>query len=133
MFSSEAAHGMAPLSLFLHVSFPNEGRVLWCWRGCAGCRRDRRRLGRGSGAIFGGWGSRRPSWIGDRGIGRRVGWFFQHLQDRVQAGIVKWNGATADAGVEAPFGGWKASGLGPAEHGPADLEFYTRAQSLYEA
>lgn len=58
---------------------------------------------------------------------------WRDFRDRVQTGIVKWNGATADAGVEAPFGGWKASGLGPAEHGPADLEFYTRAQSLYEA
>ena len=54
------------------------------------------------------------------------------FRERACAGILKWNRATADAGVEAPFGGWKASGIGPPEHGPANLEFYTRSQSLYE-
>jgi len=54
------------------------------------------------------------------------------FQNRVRVGILKWNRATAEAGVEAPFGGWKASGIGPPEHGPANLEFYTRSQTLYE-
>src|SRR6185369_11871813 len=36
---------------------------------------------------------------------------------RAQAGILKINQATADANVEAPFSGWKASGIGPPEHG----------------
>jgi acyl-CoA reductase-like NAD-dependent aldehyde dehydrogenase len=51
--------------------------------------------------------------------------------DEAEAGILKLDEATADAGVEAPFGGWKASGVGPSEHGEGDLEFYTRAQALY--
>ncbi|MDO8283304.1 MAG: aldehyde dehydrogenase family protein [Thermodesulfovibrionia bacterium] len=48
-----------------------------------------------------------------------------------QAGILKINSATADAGVEEPFGGWKASGIGPPEHGVSDREFYTRTQTVY--
>jgi len=38
---------------------------------------------------------------------------------RARAGILKINGSTANAAVDLPFGGWKASGIGPAEHGPA--------------
>jgi len=48
-----------------------------------------------------------------------------------RAGILKWNASTADADAAAPFGGWKASGIGPPEHGPGDLEFYGRFQALY--
>jgi aldehyde dehydrogenase (NAD+) len=49
----------------------------------------------------------------------------------VRAGIVKWNRSTADADAFAPFGGWKASGVGPPEHGPGREEFYTRLQAVY--
>jgi len=52
------------------------------------------------------------------------------LED-AEAGILKLDDTTADAGVEEPFGGWKASGIGPPEHGDGDREFYTRAQALY--
>jgi acyl-CoA reductase-like NAD-dependent aldehyde dehydrogenase/nicotinamidase-related amidase len=52
--------------------------------------------------------------------------------DKVQAGIVKLNRSTADADARTPFGGWKASGAGPPEHGPADREFYTRTQAVYQ-
>jgi acyl-CoA reductase-like NAD-dependent aldehyde dehydrogenase/nicotinamidase-related amidase len=52
---------------------------------------------------------------------------------RARAGILKINGSTANAGVDLPFGGWKASGIGPAEHGPANREFFTRMQSIYLA
>jgi len=52
------------------------------------------------------------------------------LED-AEAGVLKLDAATADAAVEAPFGGWKASGIGPPEHGDGDIEFYTRAQALY--
>jgi acyl-CoA reductase-like NAD-dependent aldehyde dehydrogenase/nicotinamidase-related amidase len=52
---------------------------------------------------------------------------------RVRAGILKINCSTADAAVDLPFGGWKASGIGPAEHGPANREFFTRMQSIYLA
>jgi len=52
---------------------------------------------------------------------------------RARAGILKINGSTANAAVDLPFGGWKASGIGPAEHGPANREFFTRMQSIYLA
>ncbi len=48
-----------------------------------------------------------------------------------KAGILKVNSSTADASVDVPFGGWKASGIGPAEHGDADFEFYLRTQTVY--
>jgi acyl-CoA reductase-like NAD-dependent aldehyde dehydrogenase len=51
--------------------------------------------------------------------------------DRAQAGIVKLGLGTADADGEAPFGGWKASGVGPAEHGRWDRAFFTRPQAVY--
>jgi acyl-CoA reductase-like NAD-dependent aldehyde dehydrogenase len=50
-----------------------------------------------------------------------------------QAGILKINEATADADAEAPFGGWKASGIGAPEHGASNREFYTRTQAVYRA
>ena len=48
-----------------------------------------------------------------------------------QAGILKINSSTAGANISLPFGGWKASGLGPPEHGEADRLFYTRMQAVY--
>jgi alpha-ketoglutaric semialdehyde dehydrogenase len=48
-----------------------------------------------------------------------------------QAGILKINSSTAGADISLPFGGWKASGLGPPEHGEADRLFYTRMQAVY--
>jgi acyl-CoA reductase-like NAD-dependent aldehyde dehydrogenase/nicotinamidase-related amidase len=50
-----------------------------------------------------------------------------------RAGILKVNCSTADAAVDLPFGGWKTSGIGPPEHGPANREFFTRIQSIYFA
>jgi acyl-CoA reductase-like NAD-dependent aldehyde dehydrogenase/nicotinamidase-related amidase len=52
---------------------------------------------------------------------------------RVHTGVLKVNRSTADAAVDLPFGGWKASGVGPPEHGPANREFFTRMQALYFA
>ena len=49
------------------------------------------------------------------------------------AGILKINHSTADAAVDLPFGGWKASGIGVPEHGSFDLEFFTRPQTVYGA
>ena len=51
--------------------------------------------------------------------------------DSAQAGILKFNCSTAGADVTLPFGGWKASGIGPPEHGIADAQFYTRMQAAY--
>jgi len=48
-----------------------------------------------------------------------------------RAGMLKLNSATAGVDVSLPFGGWKESGLGPAEHGEADRLFYTRMQAIY--
>ena len=48
-----------------------------------------------------------------------------------QAGILKFNSSTAGVDITLPFGGWKASGLGPPEHGDGDVEFYTRMQTVY--
>ncbi|TDJ66518.1 MAG: aldehyde dehydrogenase family protein, partial [Planctomycetota bacterium] len=53
--------------------------------------------------------------------------------DRAQAGILRFDASTAGASAEAPFGGWKDSGVGPPEHGDGDLEFYTRPQTVYLA
>lgn len=53
------------------------------------------------------------------------------FQREVPVGIVKINRSTADAEVDVPFGGWKASGIGPPEHGPFDRDFYTRPQVVY--
>lgn len=51
--------------------------------------------------------------------------------DEAEAGILKINQSTSGAEIDAPFGGWKSSGLGPPEHGRFDLEFFTRAQTVY--
>ena len=51
--------------------------------------------------------------------------------EQAEAGILKINQSTAGAAVDAPFGGWKSSGVGLPEHGPFDLEFFTRPQTVY--
>jgi alpha-ketoglutaric semialdehyde dehydrogenase len=48
-----------------------------------------------------------------------------------QAGILRINDRGFAIEPEAPFGGWKASGLGLPEHGPWDREFHTRVQTVY--
>jgi acyl-CoA reductase-like NAD-dependent aldehyde dehydrogenase/nicotinamidase-related amidase len=57
--------------------------------------------------------------------------FQERFLFEAEAGILKLNRATADAEVDLPFCGWKASGIGPAEHGECDREFYTRTQTIY--
>ncbi len=54
------------------------------------------------------------------------------FRSAAEAGTLKWNASTADADAEAPFGGWKASGVGPPERGPGDVEFYSRLQASYD-
>jgi acyl-CoA reductase-like NAD-dependent aldehyde dehydrogenase len=51
---------------------------------------------------------------------------------RARAGILKIGESTADAAADLPFGGWKASGCGPPEHGPGNRDFYTRLQAIYQ-
>jgi acyl-CoA reductase-like NAD-dependent aldehyde dehydrogenase len=48
-----------------------------------------------------------------------------------QAGIVKLNSSTVNAGVDLPFTGWKHSGYGSSEHGEANAEFFTKRQAIY--
>jgi alpha-ketoglutaric semialdehyde dehydrogenase len=59
----------------------------------------------------------------------------RELQERfleeAKAGILKFNASTAGVDVSLPFGGWKASGIGPPEHGESDQLFYTRTQAVY--
>ena len=51
--------------------------------------------------------------------------------EEARAGILKFNSSTAGVDITLPFGGWKASGLGPPEHGDGDIQFYTRMQAVY--
>ncbi len=50
---------------------------------------------------------------------------------QAEAGILRLNPATFPVAAEAPFGGWKSSGIGPPEHGRWDREFFARPQALY--
>ena len=58
---------------------------------------------------------------------------WDRFRDGVEAGIVKRGLSTAGADAAAPFGGWKASGVGPPERGPGDVAFFTRVQTISEA
>jgi acyl-CoA reductase-like NAD-dependent aldehyde dehydrogenase len=51
--------------------------------------------------------------------------------EEARAGVLKFNSSTAGVDVMLPFGGWKASGLGPPEHGDGDIQFYTHMQAIY--
>jgi acyl-CoA reductase-like NAD-dependent aldehyde dehydrogenase/nicotinamidase-related amidase len=55
----------------------------------------------------------------------------QKFQDEARAGMLKLNTSTAGVDVTLPFGGWKASGIGPPEHGESDPLFYLRPQAVY--
>jgi aldehyde dehydrogenase (NAD+) len=48
-----------------------------------------------------------------------------------KAGVLKFNASTAGVNATLPFGCWKASGIGPPEHGEGDHLFYTRIQTVY--
>ncbi|TRZ96998.1 MAG: aldehyde dehydrogenase family protein [Rhodocyclaceae bacterium] len=67
-----------------------------------------------------------------------VATFFGHeaaLQHRfleeAQAGILRLNPTSFQIAADAPFGGWKSSGMGPPEHGRWDREFFARPQAIY--
>ena len=47
------------------------------------------------------------------------------------AGILRIGAEHTFIHPEAPFGGWKVSGLGVPEHGRWDRDFYTRPQAIY--
>jgi acyl-CoA reductase-like NAD-dependent aldehyde dehydrogenase len=50
---------------------------------------------------------------------------------RIQAGMVMVNAPTAGVDYHVPFGGSKASSMGPREQGFAAAEFYTRTKTVY--
>ena len=48
-----------------------------------------------------------------------------------EAGILRLNPSAFPVVADAPFGGWKSSGMGPPEHGRWDREFFARPQAIY--
>lgn len=50
--------------------------------------------------------------------------------DRVEAGLVRINAPTSGVDYHAPFGGTKASSIGPREQGFAAREFYTETRTI---
>lgn len=55
------------------------------------------------------------------------------FRNQVQAGMVMVNAPTAGVDYHVPFGGTKASSMGPREQGFAAHEFYTRTKTTYTA
>jgi len=53
--------------------------------------------------------------------------------EEARAGVLKLNESTAGVDPSLPFGGWKASSIGPPEHGEGDRLFHTRLQAVYGA
>ncbi len=51
--------------------------------------------------------------------------------DRIEAGIVHINSGTPGGEAQLPFGGTKATGVGPREQGHTALEFFTEVKSVY--
>ncbi len=49
----------------------------------------------------------------------------------IDAGILQFGPGPFALHADAPFGGWKSSRIGPAEHGRWDREFYARPQVQY--
>jgi acyl-CoA reductase-like NAD-dependent aldehyde dehydrogenase len=53
------------------------------------------------------------------------------VREAAEAGILQLGSGPLAVHPRAPFSGWKASGLGPPEHGIWDAAFYARAQAVY--
>jgi aldehyde dehydrogenase (NAD+) len=51
--------------------------------------------------------------------------------DRIEAGIVHINSGTPGGEAQLPFGGTKATGVGPREQGHTALEFFTEVKTVY--
>lgn len=56
---------------------------------------------------------------------------FAYIADRANVGVVSEGPRPVPVHPDAPFGGWKASGIGTPEHGIWDLNFFTRPQARY--
>lgn len=55
----------------------------------------------------------------------------RRFAEAIEAGILNFAPGPVDIHPLAPFGGWKASGLGPPEHGLWDRQFYCKPQAVY--
>ena len=55
----------------------------------------------------------------------------EHFKAQAQAGMVMVNLPTAGVDYHVPFGGWKASNLGPREQGSHARAFYTQVKTAY--
>lgn len=55
----------------------------------------------------------------------------QRVTQDAQTGIISINLSPLAIDPAAPFGGWKASGIGLPEHGQWDKAFYTKPQAVY--
>lgn len=53
------------------------------------------------------------------------------IADRAEAGMVQLGAGPLPVHPDAPFGGWKASGIGPPEHGEWDVSYFARTQAVY--
>jgi aldehyde dehydrogenase (NAD+) len=51
--------------------------------------------------------------------------------DMIEAGIVHINSGTPGGEAQLPFGGTKATGVGPREQGPTAVEFFTELKTVY--
>jgi len=51
--------------------------------------------------------------------------------DGIEAGIVHINSGTPGGEAQLPFGGTKATGVGPREQGTTALEFFTEIKTVY--
>lgn len=55
----------------------------------------------------------------------------RRITREVETGIINLSARPLEVHPAAPFGGWKASGIGPPEHGLWDRQFYSRTQAVY--
>jgi alpha-ketoglutaric semialdehyde dehydrogenase len=56
----------------------------------------------------------------------------RRIIDAAVVGLVQTGPGIVPVHPDAPFGGWKASGVGPPEHGRWDADFLTRPQAVYQ-
>ena len=56
----------------------------------------------------------------------------EYVARNSRVGIVQIGGRPVPVHPDAPFGGWGHSGIGPAEHGMWDMQFYTRPRTIYD-
>jgi acyl-CoA reductase-like NAD-dependent aldehyde dehydrogenase/nicotinamidase-related amidase len=68
------------------------------------------------------------AWLASRDPGAK-----RRFAAAVEAGILRIDRRAPFLHPAAPFGGWKASGVGPPEHGEWDRAFYARPQAVYGA